>query len=195
MHQVYHTPAVVIKSIPVGEANKRIWIFTKEFGYIMAVMQGVRKSTAKLSAHSIDYSLISADLVRGKSVWRLINAKTIAMPLSGKTQHPYARGYVRTLAAIDRFCVGEEADTALFDHLESCSAIVQQSSVSEELFGGYFDTLSLWRLLVLLGHVAIVSGDEYLAQMPLIDALSCMDEKINKRLIADVNSAITQSHL
>jgi len=75
MHAIHHTEAIVVRSEPSGEANKRIWLFTKEFGLVIAMVQGVRKPEAKLQSHITDYSVIHADLIRGKSTWRLISAK------------------------------------------------------------------------------------------------------------------------
>ncbi len=80
----HHTEAIVVRSEPSGEANKRIWLFTREFGLVIAMVQGVRKPAAKLQSNITDYSVIAADLIRGKNTWRLISSKVIAVPLHGK---------------------------------------------------------------------------------------------------------------
>ena len=202
MHPVYHTDAIVIKSTSVGEANKRVWLFTREFGYIMALVQGVRKSGAKLQSHISDYSVIHADLVKGRAVWRLVSARMLENPLTSNTRSPFARGYVRTLAAIDRFLVGDGADEKVFAHLRDCARFVMEQG-SAGLGAGEsasfaqkgFDTISLWRLLAMLGHVAVEPEDERLATVPIAEALALADEKTIKRLIAAVNEAIEQSQL
>src|SRR4051812_4566548 len=98
MHAIHHTDAIVIKSLPAGEANKRVWLFTREFGYIATVMQGVRKGGAKLQGQVIDYAFITADIIKGKEVWRLVSATTQKNPLAGHTRDPLARSYVRVLS-------------------------------------------------------------------------------------------------
>lgn len=197
MHPIYHTTAVVIKSTAIGETNKRVWLFTKDFGYIMVFVQGVRKSTAKLASHIGDYSFINADLVKGKAVWRLVSARIVQAPLAHKARSPLARGYVRTLAAIDRFLIGEGADEQIFEHLQQCAQVVQDSDYEQTdlVVQKNFDTISLWRLLALLGHVAVEPEDEQYALMSLQEAIDTVDESTVKRLIAAVNQAITQSQL
>ena len=49
MHPIYHTKAVILRSQPVGEANKRYWLFTEELGLVVAVATGVRKHASKLA--------------------------------------------------------------------------------------------------------------------------------------------------
>lgn len=55
MHPIHHTEAIIIRSEPANEANKRIWLLTREFGLLIVMVQGVRKSTAKLQSQLTDY--------------------------------------------------------------------------------------------------------------------------------------------
>lgn len=191
MHVVHHTEAIVLKSAIHGEANKRLWLFTREFGLIVAVMQGVRKPSAKLPAHSADYSLIRADLVKGREVWRLISARVVENPLSNRMREPMARAYVRTLSALSRFMVDEGVHEELFEHALVCAAMLQEGGYDAKLF----DALSLWRILSDLGYIAVDPRDEILLTLPLRSAYSTVTPQQHARLIESVKSAIEQSHL
>ncbi len=191
MHTIHHTEAIVIRSEPSGEANKRIWLFTREFGLVIAMVQGVRKPLAKLQGHVTDYTVILADLLRGKSTWRLVSAQVRSVPLKGSVRQPLARAYVRTIAFLERFLVGEGVHEELFDHVYIVGSMVQE--------GGYepraLDALSLWKILALLGYIAVDEKNEELFELPFAEAVGLVDDARIKVLIKDATDAITSSHL
>ncbi len=191
MHTIHHTPAVILKSAAFGEANKRVWLLTKEFGLIVAAVQGVRKAGAKLQGHLVDYAFINADLVRGKEVWRLISCELVHNPLAANTTLPLARSYVRTLTLLERFLLGEGDHVELYAHVTEIATLIARTDIDERLF----DTLSLWRAIAILGYVAVEEGDEALLYAPFDQALSMMDDTRIKSFIATVNTSIKESQL
>jgi DNA repair protein RecO len=190
MHIVHHTDAFILKTTPAGEANKFVWLFTREFGLIMATVQGVRKSGAKLSMHLSEYSLASVDLVQGKDVWRLVNIVQIQNPFLGHYHGELGRSYVRTLAAVQRFCQGEERHEELFDHLASCL-----NSLADNLDAKSFDTLSLWRVMVLLGYGAVPDPYQNLLLSPFTDAVRELTPQARTQLVRDMNTVIKEGQL
>ena len=191
MHAIHHTEAIVLKSSTHGEANKRLWLFTREFGLVVAAVQGVRKPGAKLRGHITDYSIIRADLVKGREVWRLINASVITDPTSGKIREPIVRAYVRTLSALSRFLVDEGVNDELYEHILDCARMVQEGIYEAKIF----DALSLWRVFTHLGYIAIEERDSELLVLPLKEAYGKMTDQNYARIIESVKSAIEQSHL
>lgn len=191
MHTIYHTEAIVVRSEPVGEANKRVWLFTKELGLIVAVVQGVRKPGAKLQSHITDYSIVMADLIKGKNAWRLVSASVLDVPLKGKERAPTARALVRSIAFLERFLIGEGPHEELFQHIADGMTLVKEKDIDARAF----DALSLWRILVLLGYSAVESENEKLFTLPLIDAMSLLTDSKIKELIKNATDAITNSHL
>ncbi len=190
MHAIHHTEAIVVRSEPSGEANKRIWLFTKEFGLVIAMVQGVRKPEAKLQSHITDYSVIHADLIRGKSTWRLISAKVADVPLNGKGRQPLSRAYVRTIGFLERFLVGEGIHEELFDHIHTVGMMIDGDYEPRAL-----DALSLWKMLVLLGYVAAEEDDEQLFTLPFAEAVLLVNDAKIKKLVKTATDAITSSHL
>lgn len=192
MHTIHHTKAVILKSTAVGEANKRITLFTEEFGLIVATTQGIRKHGSKLQNQLIDYSFISADLVKGKDVWRLVSATSLYNPLVGNTRHVLARPYVRVLSSIDRFLAGEgEQNPELFQHIESCALSIAESSYNPKSF----DTFAIWKTLAHLGYISDDGENSELIKTPFSLALSSLTPAMTKKMIKEVNDAITHTHL
>ena len=191
MHTIHHTPAVILKSVHFGEANKRVWLLTKEFGLIVAAVQGVRKAGAKLQGHLVDYAFINADLVRGKEVWRLISCELLHNPLEGNPKLPLARSYVRTLTLLERFLLGEGDHVELYAHVTEISTLISRTDIDERLF----DTLSLWRAIAILGYIAVEEGDEELLHAPFDEAIGMMDDAHIRSFITVVNASIKESQL
>jgi recombinational DNA repair protein (RecF pathway) len=190
MHTIHHTEAIVVRSEPSGEANKRVWLFTKEFGLIIVMVQGVRKPMAKLQGHISDYSVIAADIIKGKSTWRLISAAVMATPLYGHERSPLARAYVRSVALTERFVVGEGVHEALFDHIRVAGEMVKGDYDARA-----FDVLSLWKILVMLGYCAVEDDEQLLFTAAFDQAVTTMDDAMIKKLIKSATTAITHSHL
>ncbi len=191
MHVVHHTDAFILKVQPLGEANVRVWLFTRTFGLVIAVAQGVRKQGAKLQMQLSDYAFIAADLVRGKDLWRLTSATALHTPLLEKHASGFGRSYVRTLSALERFCHGEEANEPLFAHLEASCAALEAPAVDERSL----DTISLWKVMALLGYLSIEREEESLFSLPLPEAAQALSSEKRSRLIQKINHVIKETHL
>lgn len=191
MHTVHHTDAFILKHQPLGEANARVWLFTRELGLVVATVQGVRKQGAKLQMQLSDYALVSADLVRGKDVWRLVSATEISNPFLGKRRNGLGRAYVRTLGAVERFCHGEEANAVLFEHLLACLEGIDHKELDERSF----DTLSVWKVMAMLGYIDIEEADKRFFTDPFVDGVRVMDGASCARLIRETNDTIKETHL
>ncbi len=190
MHPIIHTEAFVLKSTESGEANKRVWLFTREFGVVVATVQGVRKSGAKLRSHIVDYTYIHVDLVKGREVWRLISAHVIQNPFIGRYDKSRARSFVRALGLVQRFCIEEGPELELFEHLKTVMETLGTASDNPP----FFDTIVLWKILVMLGYLELTKDLEELFSMPIAEVVD-LPESIVKRLIREVTDAINRTHL
>lgn len=114
-HQIYHTEAFVIGSVSTGEANKFILLFTRELGTVGATAQSVRSIASKLRYSLQDFSYSAIDLVRGKSAWRITNARRHDDFALIFDEPAKLRAYVKVLAYIRRLAAHEEPNEELFD--------------------------------------------------------------------------------
>lgn len=191
MHPIFHVEAIVLTTYATNEANKTVVLFTKELGIVKVRAQGVRKSTAKLRSHIIDYSFIKADLVKGRGMWRMTSAKLEYNPLLGMTHSPHARAYVRMLALIERFLGEENANPELFTHLYEVVQLLHATETVEKIF----DTVTLWKCMALLGYVSVPETLEKYFSEPLSVLLKQATKETADELIKQVNNAIQQTHL
>ncbi len=191
MHPIYHTKAVILRSVPVGEANKRYWLFTEDLGLVVANAQGVRKSNSKLKGQLVDYSFIEVDLVKGRDIWRITSATNYYNPFLMLPFDPLARSYIRALTTVERFLGREgEMHKELFGHIEECSRCFNYKFDSQ-----IFDTLVIWRVLAHLGYISIPDDNKELFLSPLNKTFSLLDITTTKKMIKDVNEAISHTHL
>jgi DNA repair protein RecO (recombination protein O) len=190
MHPIIHTEAFVLKSTESGEANKIIWLFTREFGVVVASVQGVRKSGAKLRSHILDYTYINVDLVKGRDVWRLVSAQVVENPFVGEYDKMRARSYIRALSLVQRFCIEEGVEIEIFEHLISILKTLKTPATNIV----FFDTVVLWKILIYLGYLNLTKDLENLFSASIVDVID-FPEDIKKRLIKDVTDAINRTHL
>ncbi len=73
-YSVYTTPALVLSTRNMGEANRMYTLLTRDVGTINATAQSVRleKSKLRYSLQLLSFSEVS--LVRGRGGWRVTNA-------------------------------------------------------------------------------------------------------------------------
>ena len=150
MRSHHHTDAIVLKSFPHGEASLTMVFFTRELGLIYARAQGVRKVHAKLRAHIPDYSLTAISLVRGREVWRLINARRIFPHFQATDNARLLRARLTLL--LERFVVGGGEHEALFAEYETIWQLLENEQLSREE-QEYLEVVAVLRIMHLLGYV------------------------------------------
>ncbi len=69
------TRAVVLDSVPVGEQDARLSLFTETFGKITARAKSIRKITSKLAGHLQPFNVVMVRLVE-KGEMRVVDALT-----------------------------------------------------------------------------------------------------------------------
>ena len=190
MHTIHHCKAFIVKSSESGEANKRVWLFTKELGLVVASVQGVRKPGAKLRSHLVDYTLVEVDLVKGRDVWRLVSAKVKINPFNREYDELRARSYIRALGLVGRFCIEEGEELELFEHLKKVLETLKKPSNNPQ----FFDAIVLWKILIMLGYLELEEELKNLFSTPLVDIVD-PPESILKKLVKDVTDAINRTHL
>ncbi|MEE8442301.1 MAG: DNA repair protein RecO [Dehalococcoidia bacterium] len=66
--RIYNTEAIVLRSSPLGEADRLLTLFTPGLGKLRVTARGVRKTTSKLSGHLDPLTRSSLTLTRGQSL-------------------------------------------------------------------------------------------------------------------------------
>lgn len=107
--RVYKTHAIVLKRRNVGEADRTLTLFTKEYGRMNVIAKGVRRVHSRRAAHLEVFSHVSLVIHKGKT-W---DSVTEAMPING---FPVLRASLPRVSAGYYLC--ELVDALLPQHQE-----------------------------------------------------------------------------
>ncbi len=192
-HHIYQTDAFVIDSKNVGEANKIVYLFTKDIGMIAANAQGVRLLKSKLRYSLQDFSYSKVSLVRGREVWRITSAGLKEKLLSKMSPDSFA--FARALSLVKRLTPGEEKNEALFVSLEKASQflLTREADKVDPLM---FECLIVLRILNHLGYLAPSAQIMSFVDSDVIDTE--LLEKLGtykKEALAEINRALRESQL
>lgn len=112
---MYTTEGIVLKRTDVGEADSLFTLYTRDFGKMRALAQGVKKEGAKLKGHLEPFGMASVSFVIGRSGARLTHASLLnfweEMCLSFSKLR--AARYMADL--VDAHCGEGERDSALWE--------------------------------------------------------------------------------
>ncbi len=114
----YITEAVVLDREDIGEADARIFLYTKEFGKIAARAKSIRKITSKLASHLQPLTLITARLVE-KNSFQIVDALALR---DFKTMAPTPLALVEmidVLRLVREVTASEHPDARLWDLLSA----------------------------------------------------------------------------
>lgn len=76
--KTYRAEALTLKSIPLGEADLLVTLFSREEGKLRATAKGARKATSKLVGHLEPLTLTRLSLNRGRNLDVISQAQTVA---------------------------------------------------------------------------------------------------------------------
>lgn len=72
--RIYHTEAIVLRTSPLGEADRLLTVFSPGIGKLRATARGVRKSTSRLGGHLDPLTRSLLTLTRGQSLDTITSA-------------------------------------------------------------------------------------------------------------------------
>jgi DNA repair protein RecO (recombination protein O) len=125
--RVSRAEAIVLRHMDWGEADRLLWLFTRETGKIRAVAKGVRKPRSRKAGHLEPFTRVNLLLAQGRDLPIITQAEMIEshLPLHENLRRMGYAAYIVEL--LDRFTYEEGENVALFrllaDTLERlCSA-------------------------------------------------------------------------
>lgn len=129
---IYTTEGIVLKRFEVGEADSLFVIYTKDFGKIRALAQGVKKENAKLKGHLEILSLSNISFVLGRHGERLTQAKLINFwPVLQQDPGKF-RVARQIIELVDQNCLGGEKDESLWKLLLKSLIFLGKNSFVEK---------------------------------------------------------------
>jgi recombinational DNA repair protein (RecF pathway) len=192
-YHIHNTDAYVLRSIPVGEANTMVFLFTKNLGLIVAIAQGSRLLKSKLRYSLQPFMKTRVSLVKGRSQWRVVNAVSKEQLISGLENINLKEVIARLFNFVQKFVGEEEKHLEVFNNLEKGINFLAQ--ISEESVRDV-EAVIVFRILYSLGYIApsdeLVSLlDSHIWEIGLIENL----EKQKNGIISSINNAFKESQL
>ena len=119
---IFETKAVVIKHIPLGEADRLVTFFSEKFGKVRAIARGVRRYKSKMSGHLDTLNLVVISVGKGKGIDVITDVDTL-------DDYSKIKGNLKNISLA----------TYLSELVESVS---MEESPNEELFDVFVSTLN-----------------------------------------------------
>jgi DNA repair protein RecO len=192
MYQKYHTDAIVLGSCEVGEADRILALYTREFGLVRARGRGIRTTKSKMRYSLQNYSIANVSLVKGRVGWRLAGATALGNSCERDIIHGKA-AFARIAHLVSRFVSGEEPNANLFKILEEARSVLSQDRCEA---WATIELVCVARVLYVLGYIS----NEAL-NTALLTHTAYADEHLDEakilhnELLSSVNRAITETHL
>ncbi|MFH1428163.1 MAG: DNA repair protein RecO [Candidatus Margulisiibacteriota bacterium] len=116
----YKAVGINLKSFNLGNSDKIITVFTREYGKIKVVAKGSRKPSSKFGGRLELFGYNNYFISRGKSLDILSQAETIESFLAIRENYERIQFGLYILWAINKVTVDDQENPALFDLLLSC---------------------------------------------------------------------------
>ena len=135
MSQAYKTTGIVLKSMPLGEADRLIIILSPEKGLIRAIAPSSRKNKSPLSGRSELFMVNQFLIIKGHSLDKIAQAETLQF-------YPGLRKELVKLAAaqylselILKLSIDEQPQEELYELLNEHLRRLEKMSLAENLYG------------------------------------------------------------
>ncbi len=200
-YAIYKTEAIVMRTIPQGEANLDVVFFTRDLGKIIVRAQAARRAESKMRMQLVRYRRVMIDTVRGKAVWRL----------TGVAQHArhdifrdrfFLRAWHRMVRLAEFLIQGEDPHPDLFDFLVGVMAyvdgrvrvrLVAGEGIEQSDFRRESEGLEIFGVVHVLQKLGYWHGDE-MAQVPNPELLEwCAANK--RELVTRINESIEATQI
>ena len=190
MYQKYHTDALVLGSREVGEADRALALYTRDFGLVWARATGVRKESSKMRYALQSYARANVSLVRGKHGWRAAGASCQGIALMDAAGLAV---FARIAQLVVRLVAGEERNEYLFDAL--VEAHTSLGSADADMLPT-IEIVCVARVLYALGYLSAEALQTALFSHTAygIDHLR-EAETVRDDLLLSINRALSETHL
>lgn len=153
MHALHTTEAFVLGSIPHGESNRVLRLFTRDLGYLYAHGQGVRdvRNRNRFALTTGQRSLVT--LVRGRETWRITGAQSLeSVPPGGGAHDRVRAAQVRKVFSL--FASLAPRETRLDGVYELLADIRHALHACDPQSVRDVETVSVLRILHRMGYIA-----------------------------------------
>ena len=142
----YKTEGIVLRLIPIGEADRIVTMFTPHHGKVRAVARGARRIKSRVGGHVELLARVRVMIRHGRTLDVLSQAETLDTNLALRDDLWRTTCGLYMAEIIDRFGREELENSVLYHHLRNCLTELAQAP-SPDLLVRYFEV----RMLTLVG--------------------------------------------
>ena len=181
-----------------NESSRVLYIFTRDFGLVLAHTQGVRDLKSKLRFALQDFSYSLIDMVRGKSGWRVVNARpreNIFYHTSQEGAHDAGLMIARVLKIVRRLVKGEEKNERLFDEIIKTHQFMRDTVFTkDEIF--HLEIITVMRILNILGYWGKNEKFASFVENDILDSRSLKKiEELKPLALREISKALKETQL
>ncbi len=150
---MYITQGIVLNKISVGEADAIFSIYTKDFGKIRAMAQGVKKEEAKLKGHLERFNMVDIAFVLGKSGERLTRASALNTWSRLRRDHQKNSTAFYITELVHKNCFEGQKDENLWELLKTSITALDEAEPGTDIhfYNSFLNSFEK-KLLKLLGY-------------------------------------------
>jgi DNA repair protein RecO (recombination protein O) len=147
MTRTYQATGIILKGMPLGEADRLVTILSPEYGLIRAVAPGARKFKSTLRGRSELFVVNQLTIAKGRSLDKITQAETLesypglSRDLGKLTASQYLAELVLGLALSDQ--PQNELYTLLNEHLRRIEQITNDDNILARLAQGVFHLIAI----------------------------------------------------
>lgn len=146
--RLYSTEAVVLKQMPLGEADRLLTLYTPHHGKVRAMARGVRRVKSRLGGNLEPLTRVRVLLAQGKTFATISQADTLSNTLELRDDLWRMTCGLYIAELVDHFAQEEQENLALYRLLEGSIATLANAPDPDTLLR-FFES----RLLALMGFL------------------------------------------
>ena len=190
MYEKYQTEALVLGNREMGEADRVIVLFTRDFGLVRARASSIRTERSKMRFAVQDYTRADVSLVRGKRGWRLAGAAALK---SAKGDRKCVATFARIAELTMRLVHGEEKNDYLFAVLAEAHDALMREHVEAS---ATIEIVCVARVLYALGYLSTEALETALFTHTAYDREHVLEAETKRdQILSSINKAIAETHL
>jgi DNA repair protein RecO (recombination protein O) len=144
--KTYNTQGVVLKHMPLGEADRIITLYTPDRGKLRAVVKGARRTKSRKGGFVQPLSYVRASIVEGRSLDQVTETETVTSFRAVREDLGRMSTGLYLAELVDGFSADGAVNPAEFHLLVDALTVLESTDHSEQL-ARYFET----RLLSVTG--------------------------------------------
>lgn len=191
-HLIYSTEAIVLKVEDRGETSRLFWLFTEQFGLVVAHGQAVRAAHSKLKHQLQLYNIAKIALVRGREFWRIVNVQS-SVELDEVVNKNVKFHIAHISDLLLRLVHGEDPHENLFRDLIKAFTFLEQVSFDDTLVKVLYEL----RIMAQLGYISPSELPErsYFLTAPWGENLLVKAKPYHRELVKIVGDSLLQTQL